>query len=417
MPHLKIIFWTLFIAVFMVGISACEQTTKTTNNQQTQYTCPMHPEIVRDAPGSCPICGMDLVKKETNASKITDITLTTLLQPTDKYVLSTIPVTTAQYRNQPMEIEALGYTAYNTSSVGTIASRTTGRIERLYVKYRYQLIEKGQRIMDIYSPELLTAQENLLFLLKNDPNNQSLISSAKQRLLLLGMSSAQVQNVIATRKASLSISVYSNYSGHIHEAQAGAAMPQDAATNMNEATNQTTRELNLKEGMYVQKGQTLFSVYDPDKLWGVLGIYQSDQPYIKVGDNLRIVPEANPVKDFRATIAYIEPVFRQGSKTITARVNIPNSGYRLPVGSQIRATIFAKAHAGWWLPKESVLSLGMNEIVFVKRGTGFAVKKVVTGHTHTEWIQIMEGLGANDSVALNAQYLMDSESFIKSNNE
>jgi Cu(I)/Ag(I) efflux system membrane fusion protein len=316
-----------------------------------------------------------------------------------------------------MEIEAIGYTTYNTSSVGTIASRTTGRIERLYVKYRYQLISRGQRIMDIYSPELMTAQENLLFLLKNDPGNHSLISSAKQRLLLLGMSQSQVNNVIATRKASLTVGIYSNYTGHIHEAQAGSAMQPATAPSMNEAITQTTQELNLKEGMYVQKGQTIFSVYDPNRLWGILSVFQADQPYIKAGDNVRITPEANPHNDFRTTIAYIEPVFRQGSKTVTARVNISNSGHRLPVGSQIRATIFTKRHAGWWLPKESVLSLGIHKVVFVKHGAGFAVKKIVTGHTHPEWIQIVEGLSAKDSVALNAQYLMDSESFIKIDNE
>ena len=383
-----------------------------------EYTCPMHPEIIKDKPGSCPICGMDLVKKETDAKKIEGISLETLLKPTNQYVIASLPLVIAKQSDVPVEIDVLGYTAYNTSSVGTISARISGRIEKLYVKYRYQKISKGQRIMDIYSPELMTAQQNLLLLLKNDKENATMIEAAKQRLLLLGFSQQQLQQVIQSGNSALSIAVYSTYSGHIHDAigTTNMAQSQQGGKEM-DATLQTTQELNLKEGMYVQKGQPVFSVYDPDRLWVLLNIYPQDQFFVKTGDRVKIVSETMPGKHFSATISYIEPFFRKGNKTIVARVNYDNSILNLPVGSQVKATIFSGAHSGYWLPKEAVLSLGLERIVFLKTSEGFKVHKVETGHAHKNLLQVRRGLTGKDSVAANAQYLIDSESFVKINDE
>ena len=395
-----------------------ENMNMTTAEEKVLYTCSMHPEIIRDKPGDCPICGMHLVKKENESKEIHDVSLHTLLQPTNSYAISSIPATTLTQSEEPIEINALGYTAYNTNEVSAVSARISGRIEKLYVRFRYQLIKKGQKIMDIYSPELLTAQQNLLFLLKNDPSNSSLISAAKEKLLLLGFPSQQLQQVINTQKTLFTISVYSSYSGHIHDASnnrmnSGA----QEAPEMNEAISLTTQELNLKEGMYLQKGQTVFKVYNTNKVWALLNIYPSDQAFIKAGNKVRIVPEAKPDKDFRSSIYFIEPFFRPGSKTLTARVNVDNSVLQLPIGSQVQATIFSNPVNAEWLPKEAVLSLGLEKVVFVKSSNGYKVQKVETGVSYKKLIQITGGITVTDSVAANAQFLMDSESFIKIRNK
>ena len=393
-----------------------------TGNQQletsNQYTCPMHPEIIRDQPGTCPICGMDLVKKENQSKAIEGISLDALLKPTNEFVIASLPLVSVKQSEEPVEIDVLGYTTYNTSSVGTIAARISGRIEKLYVKYRYQKINKGQRIMDIYSPELMTAQQNLLFLLRNDKENAGMIESAKQRLLLLGFSEQQLRQVIKSGNPSMTVAIYSNYPGHIHEAAGMSTMPQVQSTEdagMNVAS-QTTQELNLKEGMYVQKGQAVFSVYDPNRLWILLNIYPQDQFFVKAGDKVRVIPETKPDKDFRATINYVEPFFRKGSKTIAARITYDNNSLQLPIGSQVKATIFSGVHKGLWLPKDAVLSLGLDKIVFLKTGEGFRVHKIKTGHAHKKLVQVTSGLNEQDSVAANAQYLVDSESFVREAN-
>lgn len=378
------------------------------------YTCPMHPEIVKDKPGTCPICGMDLVKKETGNQKLSDAELESLLKPADEFVVSSIPVTTIEKRGEQIEIDALGNITYDTRQAGSISARVSGRIEKLYVRYRYQKIAKGQHILDIYSPELLTAQQNLLFLLKNDATNTAFVEAAKEKLQLLGMSSEQLQQVIKTGKPSLTIAVYSGYSGHIHEAATAANMNTPAGLMKDIAL--ITEELSLKEGMYVQKGQSIFTVFNPGRAWAVLNIYGDNQSLIKTGNTVRVVPETAPEKDFRARIDFIEPFYRKESKTLTARVYFDNSTLRIPIGSQVRATIFGNSKEAYWLPKEAVLSLGMDKVVFRKAGNGFEAARISTGIIHQKHIQVLSGLAETDSVAMNAQYLMDSESFIKVKN-
>jgi Cu(I)/Ag(I) efflux system membrane fusion protein len=404
--------------LLMVTLSCRNHDTKGHDDHNSQvvadvYTCPMHPDIIRDKPGNCPICGMTLVKK-VPAGPVSDIDLESLIRPTNEFVISTIPVTTIQKREEQIEIESLGNITYDTRQAGSISSRIAGRIEKLYVRYRYQRITKGQHILDIYSPELVTAQQNLLFLLKNDPSNASFIAAAKEKLLLLGMSESQLQQVIHSGKMAMSIAVYSNYNGHIHEAANGPSMNQIPGAMKD--ISRLTEELTLKEGMYVQKGQSVFTVFNPDRAWVILNIYGENQGIVKKGNAVRIVPETAPDKNFRGIIDFIEPYYGEKGKTLTARVYFDNSQYKIPIGSQVSSTIFGNTRDAWWLPKESVLSLGMDKLAFIKMKGGFKARKITTGISHQNHIQIISGIAETDSVAANAQYLMDSESFIKIKN-
>ena len=151
------------------------------------YTCPMHPEVISDKPGKCPKCGMDLVLKDAPEKKEEGIKLDDLLKPTNEFVVSEQPVIKVKRENIPTTVDALGTVEYDTRQIGSISSRVAGRIEKLYVRYKYQKVSKGQRILDIYSPELLTAQQNLLFVIKNDRSNKTMIDASRQKLLLLGM--------------------------------------------------------------------------------------------------------------------------------------------------------------------------------------------------------------------------------------
>lgn len=377
------------------------------------WTCSMHPEIIRDKPGNCPICGMDLVRKVEKATAIHNIQLNDLLQPTDRFVVSSIPVTAIKRSTEPIEVDALGTIAYDTRLVNTISARFSGRIEKLYVKYRYQHVMKGQRIMDVYSPELLTTEQELLFLFKNDSGNSSLINASKQKLLLLGMDEGQLQQIINTGKPSMTIAVYSNYSGHIHEA--GNSMPGADNNQPRMDISRVTEELPVKEGVYVEKGQIIFQVFNVDQSWTLLSIFPEYQSLIKVGDAVRVIPETFPANNFRATIDFIEPFYRKENKILTARVYFNNSKLEIPIGSQVRATIFSNTKEADWLPKDAVLSLGIDKVVFIKAVGGFKTHKVQTGLTNKNKVQILSGLSQTDSVAANAQFLIDSESFIKIN--
>ena len=148
------------------------------------YTCPMHPQVQSDTAGTCPICGMQLEKvKSPNEPKA--VSLNTLLKPSNQQVIANVPMVHMMAREENIEMESYGFINYDTRQTGVISSNFSGRIEKLYVKYRYQKINKGQRIMDIYSPELSTAQENLLFLLKNDPENEILINACQTKIVFI----------------------------------------------------------------------------------------------------------------------------------------------------------------------------------------------------------------------------------------
>ncbi len=374
------------------------------------YTCPMHPQVHSNMEGTCPICGMQLEKvKSPKESKA--VSLNALLKPSNQQVIANVPMVHMMAREEDIEMESYGFITYDTRQTGIISTNFSGRIEKLYVKYRFQKIYKGQQIMDIYSPELLTAQENLLFLLKNDGENATLISAAKQKLFLLGMSNQQVSSVMNTSKPSYNVSIFSNYSGHIHESTSkGMGNNQPATMQLLDAT---TAELSVKEGMYVQKGQNIFSVYNPNKAWAMLNIFTGQAAMLQVGNKVHIIPETNSENDFNATISYIEPFYNEASKTVTARVYFDNSSYRLPIGSQVKATIYAGNRLANWLPEEAVLSLGLDNVVFVRTGEAFMARKIETGITNKYLVQVLNGLDKTEAVAANAQYLVDSESFIK----
>lgn len=407
---LALLLWCLWLVPAMLGCN-----TKPEHQHEvahhTVYTCTMHPQIIRDAPGKCPICGMDLVKKEEHASTIGGIQLNDLVKPTNEFVVSKVAVTTVQTGSVSAKQAVLGHIAYDTRAIGTISSRVSGRIEKLYVRYRYQRISAGQRIMDVYSPELLTYQQNLLFLLQTDPNNASLINATKERLLLNGMSSQQLSALIKTRKPSNSIAIYSSYAGHIHEA-AGETMGMQPADGMKDVSV-ITEALTIKEGSYVEKGKPVFEVYNPDRVWALLQLYSDQQGIVKKGDKVIVVPETMPDKQIDGHIDFIEPFFRQDQKTIAARVYFNNAKLQIPIGSQVKATISGGGKVMDLLPVNAVVTLGRDNVVFKKQDGGFIAKRVVTGASGEGRVQILSGLTPTDTVAADGQFLMDSESFIK----
>ncbi|QEK50397.1 efflux RND transporter periplasmic adaptor subunit [Pedobacter aquae] len=394
----------VLMILLLAFFSSCELfTDQKAHEHTTQYTCPMHPEIIKDEFGTCPICKMDLVPKVTEAEQVKDVSLESLLQPTNSLVVSKIGLTKISESDEEMTIEALGFTAYNDNYTGSVAARFGGRIEKMYLKYNYQDVSKGQKVLEIYSPEMLTAQEELLFLVKNDAENIVLIQAAKQKLQLLGVSPQQINQIIKTKESNFTLPVYSAYSGHIHD----VGEPEQAM-----AVSATTTKLQLRSGMYVNKGDVLFKVYNPEHLWVLVDIYTHQQKMLKVGAPVSIRVETHPDKPIQAKINFIEPFFREGAKTIKARINIDNPKQHLPVGAQVKATIKAETLSGKWLPETAVISLGMNEVVMLKTAAGFKVHEVETGYRGNAKVQVLKGLGAEDEVAVNAQYLIDSESFI-----
>ena len=400
------------ISVSILFLESCNS--KQTNNAEISsaskddYTCSMHPQVHENHPGNCPICGMKLIKKNAKSVAIKNIELESLLKPTNEFVVASLPVITPQESDIKIPVNAYGTIEADTRAAGAISARVSGRIEKLYLRYRFQNVAVGQKVLEIYSPEIVTAEENLLFLLKRDSENTSFINAAKQKLLLLGMSATELNKIIESGKPLYSISVYSNYKGHV----------MDNGMNQNGMNSSAfeTQELPLKEGMYVSKGQTLFNIMNHHKTWAALQIFPEMQSLIKKGDAVKIIPDMDSNAVLTGKIDFIEPFFRGDNKTLTARVYFDNKNM-LSLGSQVRARIFTGEKKGLWLPQKSVLALGMNDVAFLKSTDGFIAHKISTGIRTDDKVQILSGLNVSDTVAANAQYLMDSESFIRVSNQ
>lgn len=363
----------------------------------------------------------DKAKNNDAAFNLDSNALKALLRPTTQFVVASLPVTTLQQSNEAMEMNALGSVQYDNGQIHSLSSRIAGRIEKLYVRYRYEFVNKGQKVLEMYSPELLTAQQNLIFILRSDPTNQSLITAARQRLLLLGMSVDQVSAISRSGKPFYSVAVYSPFSGYVTErgftgsmdANTGNNMQQENTSSMTSSASLTTSELPVKEGMYVDKAQAIFSLIDASRGRISLSIFADQQNMVKKGTPVMIVPETAPAKKFRATIDRIEPFYQAGSKTLSARVYFNNATMRLPIGSQVQATIFMPPQTVYTLPASAVITTGLNNVVFKKEGPGFSPKEVIIGFRNTNRVQITSGLSVTDSVAVNAQHLIESESIIK----
>jgi len=371
----------------------------------------MHPQILEDHPGSCPICGMTLVKKSGQASEGAGISLNTVLRPVNSSVISTVAAVTPKQQSVATTISAEGYLDFDARTFNNIASRFSGRIEKLYIKYAFQEIHSGQRIFDIYSADLVSAQQDLVFLVRNSPAETALISSAKQKLSLLGMTPPQVEQVVKTGKTFYSLPVYSAYDGHVHDMphsqMAGASNeqpPSDLANNL---------PLSIKEGMYVEKGQTLFNVVNPHMLWAIIKIAPQAVSAVKLNQPVTITFPDLPGKIIYGRVNFIEPVLENGDKSTSIRVYVDNMDHALKVNSLVNAQIQTGLAGGLWIPRTALIDLGRAKIVWLKKDGAYEAHRVSTGMAKGNNVQVTNGLSATDSLASNAQYLTDSESFIK----
>ncbi|HMG93278.1 MAG TPA: efflux RND transporter periplasmic adaptor subunit, partial [Chryseolinea sp.] len=225
------------LTVFMLlvfAMTACNSN-KHAEHADT-YTCPMHPTVISDKPGVCPVCGMELVRKarEGEEVKITE-DLAKLIKSPNEIVASSITTIKATYKAMDGSIEALGIVTYDSRNVYTVPARIGGRLDKVYLKYPFQKVSKGQKIAEIYSPEGITAQRELLYLLENDPGNTDLINGSKNKLLLFGFSSAQIDDLIKRKEPSYTFSLYSAYDGYVikDDQQAPAIASSSSASKMN----------------------------------------------------------------------------------------------------------------------------------------------------------------------------------------
>ncbi|MBY0543195.1 MAG: efflux RND transporter periplasmic adaptor subunit, partial [Sphingobacteriaceae bacterium] len=266
-----------------------------------------------------------------------DSNLSHLLKPTNAQVVSTLPVIKAEYGTRIFTEEAQGVINYDTRNENSVASRVSGRIERLLIKYNYQQVRKGQLIMEVYSPDLAAAQQELLFLQRSE-TDLSMLERAKQRLMLLGMNNSAINLLLKTRKVNYRIPIYSSADGYILEKSAAAsvappsAAPSSGGDGMSSmgggSATPTAPAISvpvnspvmLREGQYVNAGQSLFTIYNANSMLAEFSFKPELASLVKKGDKLMFYKTADKSTAQQASIGMIQPVFKNGENFTIARV-------------------------------------------------------------------------------------------------
>ena len=422
---------SLFCLMFLLMFSSCNK--KNEHAGHDQYTCPMHPTIIQDKPGTCPICGMDLVLKGRPGEEVKITSeLNYLLKPTNAIVIASIRTVMPIRKSIDVTTKANGIVTYDTRRFTAVPIRFAGRIEKLLIKYNFQPIRKGQKILEIYSPELLTAQRDLLYILKTDGANSQLVEGAKEKLRLLDVSDSQINQLVSDGQESYSFAVYSPVDGYVVEEQTPTSVlasspksPNSSAmdggmagrgsSKVQQSSTPSSSELLTREGMYVNTGQVIFKVINTEYVWAEFDLYKGDAPYVKVNDPVKITLD-NTTEGIQERINFVQPFFKGGESFTKVRVYLHNLGNKFQIGQLVTALLITPSKDSIWIPLSARLDLGTQEIAFTKRRGVFRPKAIVTARQSGEWVEVLEGLEAGDSIAYNAQFMIDSESFIKVRN-
>lgn len=304
----------LVLAAFVLGfmIRGCWQGSDSVHSravgdaerQVTMWTCSMHPQIRQPAPGKCPICAMDLIPVDTGPIGLREIEFSE-----EAAKLMEIETSIVERKFVTAEIRMVGKIDYDETRLKNITAWVPGRIDRLYVDFTGITVSKGDHMVYLYSPELISTQRELLL--------PSLKDAAREKLRLLGLAAEQIEEIEKTGQPTDHITIYAPIGGVVIERHA-------------------------TEGMYVETGTKIYTIADLSNLWVKLDAYESDMMWIRYGQEVEFVTEAYPGEVFMGEISFIHPVLNAKTRTIKLRVNVENPDGKLKPEMFVRAVVRAK---------------------------------------------------------------------------
>jgi membrane fusion protein, copper/silver efflux system len=368
--------------------------------RKIEYTCPMHPFIIADRPGTCPICAMELVRKIEGAPAY-DKTLQAVrhvaLSPTQQ-VMANLATAVAVVRPFAKEVAATGIVTYNQERQGKITAWLAGRVDRMLVRSVGAEVVKNRPVAEIYSYEILLAEEEYLLAHKAlklfqsaivppyTQNSQTSLFDARQRLRQLGFRDDLFDRLDKAGKPIVRIPINSPMTGVV------------------------TEKL-VQEGQYVNVGDPLFSVADLSEIWVELEVYEDDFPFVRKGEEVVIAAKSYPGVLFHGRVTFIYPFLDPKTRTVRVRVALPNPGLKLKPDMFVNATIKVPLGNSLVVPASAVMDTGKRQVVWVEAKPGvFFPREVKTGTGSAAGVQVLAGLKAGEKVAASGGYLIDSES-------
>lgn len=360
-----------------------------TEAEAGMWTCSMHPQVMQPQPGSCPICGMDLIPAETGDMQAGQDQIRMSAHAMALADIRTIQVG-AQSPGTEQRIRLSGKVSENTEANRVQASFFDGRIEKLQVNYVGQKVTEGQQLASIYSPGLVAAQQELLTAAPLKTEQPELYRAVRNKLRNWKLTDAQIDRIEASGQVREAVPVYATVSG-------------------------TVTEVLTAEGDYVKAGQPIARLSNLSTVWAELDAYERHLGQLSVGQSVRIQSKALPGKQYQARISFIDPILDTKTRTVTVRATLENPEGQLKPGMFISGEIETGVPQGagdvLTIPASAVLWTGERSLVYVRTTPGqpvFEMREVRLGERSGEEYAVLEGLEAGEDIVAQGAFTVDA---------
>lgn len=391
MKHMRPIFLFLVLLTFLGCNNGHDHEE---NNSGSYYTCPMHPQVMSESPGACPVCNMSLIKVEKNEDHTKQGNYLTIDAQHQK--LAGIITDTVKRRSISSVSTIIGTVATDETEIKTINARVSGRIDKMFVKSTGNFLKEGDPLYSIYSEQLLADEKEYLSLIKKAQSAKSnkdfydrMVRNARKRLELWGLNQKQIAELEKSEQANALTTFYASESGYV-------------------------TEVHLIEGAYVNEGDELVTITSLTKVWIEAQIYPNESKLYVENNSFEINSESDPNRIYKGNIVFKTTKIESNKRIELLRISVDNKDGSLIPGMMVYVSPDNTSSSVLCVPKSAVLLEKMKTVWVLAHGNTFEQRMVKTGIENDHWIEITAGLKEGEVIVTEGAYLINSEFILKS---
>lgn len=391
----KIIFLSITILFALAGCKSKNEN-HAGHDSGTYYTCPMHPTVKSNSPGSCPVCNMSLIKVEKQSNEHAQQEGNFISIEKQQQQLAGIKTDTVKFQTIISASTILGTVAIDEEQVTTISSRVKGRIDKLYIKTSGEYIKKGNPVYAIYSEQLFSDEKEFLTLSEKKKNSSienklldDMLSASKNKLLLWGLTEKQIDELGKNKSASPQITFYAQTEGYV-------------------------TEVLVKEGEYVEVGTSFIKLTSLNQVWVDAQVYSNEIEKISGSNSFQVFSETYPDEVYTGRLVFSNPSVEDGRKVQLLRLKIDNAKSKLIPGMMVYVSPKQNSKPVLAVPKSALLLEKMKTVWVLAHDNTFEQRMVETGAENKFWVEILSGLKEGETVVTEGAYLISSEFILKS---